>query len=183
MKKLAVTALLGLLGTLLVGLAPAAQAYPEVQFSASVNKQVVYGLASVTGTAVANVHCDWQIEWNGSTASAIGVKKFTTAFKAPDVKKVTVIPMRFTCAYDANETVTGTRSAVNASWTRTINVTVLPRATNAVATTGGGTDMPNTGGPSLLFLVGGLALLLAGVAAVAIARRRNEGFDLDPSRA
>ena len=53
--SLGVAAVLGLLA--IIGLAPAAQAYPEVVIDLSVNRTVLYGGQTFTATATSNVDC------------------------------------------------------------------------------------------------------------------------------
>jgi LPXTG-motif cell wall-anchored protein len=47
----------------------------------------------------------------------------------------------------------------------------------------GGSDLPNTGGPNLIVLLGGLVLLVTGATAVTFARRRAEEAEIQASRA
>ncbi len=185
MKKFAsvlVVALLALLATL--SLAPAASAYPDVAIDLSVNRQTVYGGEQFTSTASSDVDCTWTVEWNGDTRTSGATTQFQTTFTAPDVTKVTEIPLHGTCAYDAPSAArTNARAlAGSSSWSRTIVITVLP-AGNAVAApgdagVGAGGDLPNTGGPNFWFLAAGIALLLTGAGAVTVARRRAENGDI-----
>jgi LPXTG-motif cell wall-anchored protein len=55
-------------------------------------------------------------------------------------------------------------------------ITVLPRG-SAVSPPENSGDLPNTGGPKFIVLLGGVALLLAGAGAVVVARRRAENAD------
>jgi LPXTG-motif cell wall-anchored protein len=157
-----------------------AQAYPEVQISLTVNRHVLYGGQTFTATADANVTCAWDLEWNGDARDANRAPNatFNTTYTAPDVTKITKIPLHGTCGYDAAETPSA-RSA--ATWQRTIVITVLPPSTAVSPPIGG--DLPNTGGPNVLFLLGGLGLLVSGATAVIIARRRAEEAELQASGA
>jgi LPXTG-motif cell wall-anchored protein len=178
-----------------VGLAPAAQAYPDVTFHAAVSDQRVFSGQSFTATSSANVECAWTHEWNGTSHRGVG-QAFTSRFTAPDVQKRTVIPLHFSCTYVAAAGA-GTVAASSATWTRTLDVTVLPaRSREAVAapvtTTGrtsnaaglpanlDGSDLPDTGGPNVAFLVAGLVLLLSGAVAVRVARGRLDGDSEKP---
>ena len=164
----------------ILGAQSPAQAYPEISIGISVDRDTLYGGQDFTATATANVTCAWAVEWNGSTRKADEAPKasFQTTFTAPKVKKVTKIPLHGTCVYDSGENPTARTAA---AWNRTIVITVLPRS-NAVAGPVS-SDLPNTGGPNLIFLVGGLGLLLAGATAVTIARRRAEEAEIQAYRA
>ncbi|MGO4257176.1 LPXTG cell wall anchor domain-containing protein [Marmoricola sp. RAF53] len=178
MKKFAsafAVALLALLAT--VGLAPSASAYPDVTIDLSVNRQTLYGGEQFTATATSDVACTWNLEWNGVTRGSAATTLFRTTFTAPDVTRVTKIPLHGTCSYAAPTARANARAAAaGATWSRTIVITVLPPA-SAVATPGGA-DLPNTGGPSFWFLAAGVALLITGAGAVVVARRRAENGEL-----
>ena len=180
MKKLtslgvvALTALLAVLAVL--GFQPSAQAYPDVQINLTVNRQVLYGGETFTATASSqNATCSWTLEWHGDVRKKADTYKFVTTYTAPEVTKTTKIPLHGTCAYTA-PTARGT-----ATWERTIMITVLPPS--SAVSPPGSSDLPNTGGPNLLFLAGGLALLLAGATAVTVARRRAEEAEIRASQA
>ena len=164
-----------------VGSQSPAQAYPEISIGLSVNRDVLYGGQDFTATAQANVICSWDLEWNGVVRNADEAPNvdFVTTYTAPDVTKVTKIPLHGTCLYDASETPTAAR--VETAWRRTIVITVLPRHSAVAGPVG--SDLPNTGGPSKLFLAGGLVLLLSGAIAVTVARRRAEEAEIQASRA
>lgn len=170
----------------IVGSFSPAQAYPEVKIELKVNKTVLFEGQQFTATATGNVTCSWALTWNGvhRNADRIPNKPFNTTYTAPPVSKVTKIPLKGTCSYDADETpATPTfRQAVHpTSATRTIMITVLPRG--AAATPPGGSDLPNTGGPDWRVLAGGLVLLLSGIGAVTIARRRAEEAEVQATQA
>lgn len=165
-------ATLGLLA--LVGLAPAAQAYPDVNFNLTVNRQVIYGGETFTATATSNVTCDWTLVWNGQDSDTTRTHTsslFVTTYTADEVSKVTKIPLQGTCEYTVPtaRTAAHARSTARATWHKTIMITVLPRGSALPPTTGG--TLPNTGGPSLWLLVAGLGLTGIGVTAVARSRR------------
>ncbi|MCW2858068.1 MAG: hypothetical protein JWR52_3683 [Marmoricola sp.] len=159
-----------------IGFAPSAQAYPEVLINLSVNKQVLYSGQTFTATATANVVCDWTLEWNGDSRNRTGHNDFVTTYTAPDVTKVTPIPLHGTCGYtlpDGATPVTGrvaAGAAPHVTWRRTIIVTVLPSATVSPPTQGG---LPNTGGPDLWILLGGLGLVAGGSLVIARSKRRD----------
>jgi LPXTG-motif cell wall-anchored protein len=174
---LALAALIAVLAML--GLSGPAQAYPEVSIDLTVNRQVLYGGEDFTATASSqNTVCAWTLEWDGIVRAGTSTTDhpFKTTYTADEVTKVTKIPLNGTCSY------TGTTARGASTWHRTIMITVLPRS-SAVSPPGGGSDLPNTGGPNLLFLAGGLALLLSGAVAVTVARRRAEEAETQASRA
>lgn len=159
-----------------------AQAYPDVRIDLSVNRSVLYGGEKFTATASSDgTTCAWTLTWNGVVregGSSTG-NSFRTTYQAPQVKHVTKIPLHGTCTYDAR---TAPAARGTATWERTIMITVLPPST-AVSPPVGGSDLPNTGGPNLLFLLGGVGLLVAGATAVTMARRRAEEADIQASGA
>ena len=191
MKKYAVSCVVALLALLAaIGFATPASAYPDVTIDLTAKPQVLYGGQTFRATGSANVDCDWTLEWNGETrtGSSTSGSPFSTVYTAPDVTKVTKIPLHGTCAYlDPTTRSSAQRSAARAAatpatWTRTIIITVLPRG-QAAPPTDNGTDLPNTGGPNIAFLLGGLGLLLLGATAVTVARRRAEDIDIATGQA
>lgn len=183
MKKFFVScgvALVALLAT--IGIAPAAHAYPDVTIDLSVNRQVLYGGENFIATGTSNVSCAWNLEWNGAVHTGSGSfgSPYSTTYTAPAVTQITKIPLHGTCTYTSPTSGRAARAAVaGTQWTRTIIITVLPPA-SAVSppTQNGGGDLPNTGGPNILFLLGGLVLLATGATAVTVARRRADDVDI-----
>jgi LPXTG-motif cell wall-anchored protein len=171
----AVVALLAILG-----MQSPAQAYPEISIGITVDRDVLYGGQEFTATAKGNVSCGWEVEWNGTLQKADKAPnvEFKSTFTAPSVTKVTKIPLHGTCVYDAGQTPSARQAA---TWQRTIVITVRPRSTAVAGPIG--SDLPNTGGPNLVFLLGGLGLLLAGATAVTVARRRAEEAEIQAYRA
>lgn len=169
--SLVVAALVGLLT--IIGLAPAAQAYPEVIIDLTAQPTVLYGGETFTATATANVVCDWTLEWNGDSRTKNASNDFTTVYTAPAVTKITKIPLHGTCVYELPEGATPVTGRAAAgpltTWKRTIMITVLPRGS---AVTPPGEDLPNTGGPDLWILLAGLGLVGAGTAVTLRSRRR-----------
>lgn len=157
-----------------------AQAYPDVSIDLKVNRSTLYGGQKFTATASSmGTTCNWTVEWDNRVrlGTSSDNTRFRTTFTAPGVSKVTKIPLHGTCVYSTS----GTRGAV--TWARTIMITVLPsRAAVSPPTSGGSSDLPNTGGPNMLFLVGGLVLLASGATAVTVARRRAEEAEIQASR-
>jgi LPXTG-motif cell wall-anchored protein len=169
--SLGVAALLGLLA--IIGLAPAAQAYPEVVIDLTAQPTVLYGGETFTATATANVTCDWTLEWNGDSRDKAASNDFTTVYTAPAVTEITKIPLHGTCVYELPDGATPVTGRAVAgplvTWKRTIMITVLPRG-SAVSPPGGG--LPNTGGPDLWILLVGLGLVGAGTVVMLRARRK-----------
>lgn len=182
MKKLAVLCAIAM-STLLVtlGFAPSAHAaYPEFQMTVDVQPRVVVGGNDIESTSSANADCRWTHKFNGKKKKGNGTD-FSATFRTPVVDEVTIMPVVFTCSFEAS-TVTEAK-AERETATRTINVKVLPQGEGAIAPDNAGGDLPNTGGPNVIFLILGLLLLLAGVAAVRFARGRDEDAGTDPSLA
>jgi len=187
MKKLptfGVVALAALVAVMaMLGFSTPAQAYPELRIELNASPQVLYGGQHFTAIADSNVTCAWTLEWNGVVRhgrSATG-SNYTTTYTAPQVKRITKIPLHGTCIYDSTAKPTSRTTGAPATWSRTIMITVLPRST--AVSPPGGSDLPNTGGPNLLFLLGGLALLVSGATAVSVARRRAEEAEFQASGA
>ena len=168
----------------ILGFSAPAQAYPDVQIDLSASPTTLYGGQTFTATASSEgTTCNWTLDWHNTVrlGSSFSKNPFTTTFTAPDVSKVTKIPLNGTCVYSAPSA----RGA--ATWHQSIMITVLPRNVAVSAPGGpggaGGSDLPNTGGPNMLFLAGGLVLLLSGATAVTVARRRAEEAEVQAFRA
>jgi LPXTG-motif cell wall-anchored protein len=175
MRKFAIAALAVSAAWLTVlGLSSSAQAYPDVQINLTVNKPVVYSGDTFTATAAANVQCDWSVSESDSVQPGSGTTMVAT-YVAPKVDKITKIPLTGVCSY--SDPSAAVRSSAAATYQRTTTVTVLPRAAATTPATNGA-NLPKTGGPSPVFLAGGLGLLLIGGLAVFFARRRAEEAEL-----
>src|SRR3954454_5452815 len=126
MKKLsalglvAIAALVAVLA--MMGLSTPAQAYPELQIGVTASSTVLYGGQKFTATAKSNVDCSWNLEWNGVEREGVSSSgsDFQTRYTAPQVNRITKIPLHATCAYDASAT-SSARAAATAS--RTIMIT------------------------------------------------------------
>lgn len=173
MKKLGTTILVALLAVLAtVGLAPAAQAYPDAQQNLTVDRQSLYGGESFTAFATSNVNCDWTLEWNGESRTQSS-EDFTTSFEAPIVTEPTDIALNGTCIYDSlEEPRVAAKAAAESTFEKTIVITVLPQS-NAVSPPGDDDDLPNTGGPNLWILIAGLLSLVAGAVVIRSAKSRR----------
>lgn len=172
MKKFAATlaaALMVLLG--LAALAPSAQAYPTPILTLKLSVQRVVSGHTFNAVATASVTCDTlTVSWDGQSATAPGSRVKHT-FRAPIVTVPTVITAVAVCHYSST---TGTGGAAISVTEQTLtaraNVTVLPLSNSA-----GNGHLPNTGGPSIGWLIAGIAALLAGAGAMLAGRRRSAG--------
>jgi hypothetical protein len=183
-------------GLAVLGFSVPAQAYPDAQIDLTVNRDTVYSGQKFEAKASSDTTCDWRLEWNGTvrTGQSSAHHDFKATFTAPHVRRETKIPLDGTCRYSA-QNARGT-----ATWHRSVTITVLPPRSEVsppksgagagpkAAVAGpksavGGSDLPGTGGPNALFLVGGLVLLLSGATAVTVARRRAEEAEIRSSRA
>lgn len=171
MKKYAATlaaALIALLG--LTVLAPSAQAYPTPVLTLHLSLNRVLGGHTFVADAKASITCDTlSISWAGQNAVAPGSEVKHT-FVAPKVKKATVITAVAVCNYTSTTGTAGNAiSPSSQTLTAKANVTVLPA-------NGGSGVLPNTGGPSVGWLIAGIAALLAGALAMIAGRRRDGGI-------
>lgn len=172
MKKYAATlaaALMVLLG--LTALAPSAQAYPTPVLTLKLSLHDVVSGKTFTAVAKATVTCDTlTLNWAGQSATSPG-STLSHAFKAPVVTVPTVVTAVAVCHYTSTTGASGTAiAAAPQTLTAKANVTVLP-----LSSAGNG-RLPNTGGPSVGWLIAGIAALLAGAAAMFAGRRRDAGM-------
>lgn len=175
MTSLGVAAFAAVVAVLaILGAQSPAQAYPDVQIELTVDRMVLYGGQDFTATGTSNVDCSWNLEWAGQVRQGSGTT-YKATYTAQKVSETTKIPLHGTCVY------TSPTTKATATWERTIVITVLPQSSAVAAPVG--SDLPNSGGPSLLFLFGGMALLLSGATAVTVARRRAEEAEIQASRA
>lgn len=171
MKKFAAmlaAALVALLGV--TALAPSAQAYPGISLTLHLNLNTVVSGKSFVAVAQADTTCTkLTVVFNGQTASQPG-SKVTHTFNAPTVKKATKMPVNAACTYTSVSGSSGHAVAVQSQVARaTAYITILPTGGN----NNGG--LPNTGGPSVGWLIAGIAALLAGAGAMFFGRRRSTG--------
>lgn len=151
-----------------LALSSSAQAYPDARIDLTVDHQVVYAGDSFTATGTTTVACAMDLEWNDVVRNGGAVKRFAATYVAPEVTRVTQIPVHAVC-----------RPAATGALRNKVTVTVLPRGNGAGATPADtSADLPGTGGPDLVWLLGGVVLLLAGATAVTVARRRAEEIEL-----
>ncbi|GAC1382979.1 MAG: hypothetical protein NVSMB48_15020 [Marmoricola sp.] len=171
MKKYAATlaaALMVLLG--LTALAPSAEAYPTPVLTLKLSVQSVISGHTFNAVAKASVNCDTlTVSWSGQSATAPG-STLTHTFRAPIVTVPTVITAVAVCRYSSTTGTAGAAiAATEQSLTAKANITVLP------LTSAGSGHLPNTGGPSIGWLIAGIAALLAGAVAMFAGRRRSAG--------
>lgn len=190
-------------GLAILGFTAPAQAYPDAQINLTVNRDTLYSGQKFEATASSDsTTCDWTLEWNGTVQQGQSSPHhdFKTSFTAPQVSQDTTIPLRGTCRYQAANG-RGTATAE-----RTVMITVRPARSevsppNSASANGpkssvagpsssvagpkssaSGSDLPNTGGPNMVFLLGGLVLLLAGATAVTVSRRKAEEAESQVAR-
>jgi hypothetical protein len=166
-KKSRMAVLIALLVGLVGFTVAPATAYPDYRMNLTVNRTVLYGGQTFTGTATSNVPCDWTLAWNGVVRTH-HANDFVSTFTAPNVTRITKIPLHGTCVYVLARAFTGrvlARAATTATWQRTIVITVLPRGTVSPP------HLPPTGGPGLPILILGLVLAIAGAALMLAAKR------------
>lgn len=150
----------------LVAVAPAASAYDSPLFSISIDNQTVVSGGKFTVTTKADVTCSWTQSFLDQSASGSGTS-FAHTFIAPTVTQTTKYPVNASCGYSSVAGAAGhSLKIVDQVWTGQTFVTVTPAGT--LANTGG---LPNTGGPSIWWLVAGLMALLAGAGLLANSRR------------
>jgi hypothetical protein len=158
-------------GLAILGFSSPAQAYPEVQIYLEVDRQQLYGGQKFTATATSeDATCTWTLEWNGDVRESDDTLEYVTTYTAPDVTRITEIPLNGTCVYTAPSA----RAA--STWQRTIMIRVLPPS--AAVAPPVASNLPGTGGPERIILAGGAVLLLAGASAVFVARRRAEEAEM-----
>lgn len=180
MKKLASYGTVLLLALAPLGLAlPASATGPDV--SVTVDRAVVRPGQTFTVTASAGVRCQWLVTWNGERQVRSGMR-FRGSFAAPAADVRRRLPVRATCYYTPADIrppnaapPTGTAERVTVYVPERVSggavVTVVPSmATPQPPTVDPG--LPNTGGPSWLLLLAGLASLAGGVVIVRRTTRR-----------
>lgn len=159
-----------------VGLAPAAQAYPETSCNVSVDSQVVRSGGTFTATGESQQFTtprlssnqrtsavepvSWTMTFNGEVRKGKAVT-FVQKFKAPVVKKKTTLPL----------TASAIMADAKTTCTKTVDITILPGGTTVSPP---GENLPNTGGPQLYLLIAGLVLVVAGGLAIRSSRKSHE---------
>lgn len=175
MKKLIVIGVTTLAALFVaLGFAPSANAYPQSSCKVTINAQKVFEgtKLEVTGEAQEFITDDglgrasattttWTAEFNGVTKTSES-DTLNVTFDVPEVEAKTVLTLNVQ-AIMPNDRATCEQS---------LNITVLPGGTE-VNPPGG---LPNTGGPRLSLLFGGLGLV--GVGALAIRQSRRRGVHL-----
>jgi hypothetical protein len=175
MKKYAAMLAAGLIAVLgLTALAPSAEAYPTVDMTLSLNlNRVVSGHTFVATTSTDTACTTLALTFNGQTVTEPG-SKFVHTFTAPIVTVVTPKIVTAVCTYTAVTGTSGTAISVTSQqMSRSATITIVPVSTGAGNSSGSG--LPNTGGPSIGWLIAGIAALLAGAVAMVEGRRRSAG--------
>lgn len=157
---------------------------------------VVLGGTDVAGTVTSTVPCDWRATFNGNARNGNGLS-FSFSFDTPKVTKKTTFPLTVSCTYDDGNTgpasaaisdpsavtnalyVPGTAAVVPAALqtvTRTVDVVVVATLDGADSSDNASDSgaLPNTGGPNVLLIGAGAALLVVGAGAVFVARRKSD---------
>ncbi|HWU32980.1 MAG TPA: LPXTG cell wall anchor domain-containing protein, partial [Marmoricola sp.] len=146
-----------------------AQAYPTPVLTLNLNLQTVVSNHQFKAVASADIKCDTlTVTFLNQTATSPG-STVTKVFTAPTVTKTTTLPVHGTCTFTSTTGTSGHALAVKSQTLRaTAYITITP--------VGGGTGLPNTGGPSVGWLVAGVAALIAGAGAMFFGRRRSSGI-------
>lgn len=178
MKKYAAMLAAGLIAMLgLTALAPSAQAsstYPPSTIptiTLHLNLKKVPSHGTFTAVAQVNQNCaKLVLFFNGSKAKTGAGSSLTAVITAPSVTQTTNYPVQAACTIPGNSGKAGHAIAPSAQvyYSNTQYVTVVP-------SNGTGSGLPDTGGPSLGWLIGGIAALLAGGLAMFMGRRRSAG--------
>ncbi len=174
MKKLIVIGLTALATCFVaIGVAPSANAYPEVSCNVEVDAQVVDTGATFTATATSQQTTtddglgrsgadapNWTMTFNGDVRAG-QTEPFSQEFEAPEVTTTTKFSLVAKAVLADGET----------TCSKTVDITVVPAGTTVAPP---GDNLPNTGGPRLALLLAGLGLVLAGGAAI---RQSRKGHD------
>lgn len=172
MKKLIVIGVTTLAALFVaVGFAPSANAYPQTSCKVTISAQKVFEGTKLDVSAQAQkvvtddglgraaaTTTSWTAEFNGVTKK-VTADTLDVTFNVPEVEAKTVLTLH----------VQALMPDVTEACDQSLNITVLP----------GGTDvsppgtLPNTGGPRLSLLFGGLGLVAAGALAIRQSRRRG----------
>ena len=176
MKKLIAIGATGLIAlVMLVGLAPAASAYPETTCNTTVDAQTVVseGKVHVHGTVDVVVTDDglgrkaagdtvhWIATFNGETHTA-DENVFDTTFDVPAVTKTTTFVLHVEAIMPDEKT----------TCQRSLNITVKPSGT--VSPPDNHPHLPDTGGPRALLLIAGLGLVVVGAVSIRMSRREQQ---------
>jgi hypothetical protein len=149
-----------------------ASAYPDIQINMRSDHEVVRSGDTFTVTAASNVGCNWELTWNNDERAG-SAAQFEATFTAPDVTKISKLPLQGVCTYaDPSKTA---RAA--ASSPHELTITVLPVA-NGTAAHSNAASLAGTGGPDQMVLLSGVVLLFAGATVAMVARRRAEAAEL-----
>jgi len=173
MKKLIVIGVTTLAALFVAfGFAPSANAYPQTSCKVSINAQKVLGGSKleVRGEAEKVVTDDglgragattnsWRAEFDGDVKT-VDADVLDVTFDVPEVDETTVLTLN----------VRAVMPGVSEACDQSLNITVQPGDT-VIEPPG---NLPNTGGPRLSLLIGGLGLVAAGGVAIRQSRRHHE---------
>lgn len=143
---------------------------PELQIDLSVASSAVESGGTLAVTATSNVPCAWTLTWRGRTRRrSTGPAPFRATYKAPDVDRITKIPLHAACSHRADP-IPGNPHAQH-PWrtTRTILITTVPP--QAPSRAGGQADSQD--GLSAWLIAIGLGLCVLG--RLIISRATNPG--------
>jgi len=152
-----------------------AQAYPDPTITIHLPDDEIYGGDTFSFSVTSgSTECDWVVDYEGKQKTGSGTS-ISGSFGTVKVSKRTPTPLSAVCTYVTTASGNGAatadvQSAATASATATVYL--LPRGGNG----NGGSDssgLPGTGGYSLWYVVGGIALVIAGGGALALSRRRS----------
>lgn len=157
---------------LALSVVPSAQAYPEQSCNVTVDTQKANAGATlrVTGTTQEFTTDDgsgrasaagtkWRAKFNGVVKTGTA-DVFKTSFKFPSVTTETTFLLKVKAVLSDDTTCE-----------KTLEITAMPSGT-VVSPPGDG--LPNTGGPRLILLLAGLALVVAGGMAIRQSRKSDE---------
>lgn len=169
MKKYALMLAAGLLAMLgLTALAPSAQAYPTPVLTLKLNVNKVVSGHQFTAVAKADIKCSkLKVNFQGQNAAQPG-DTVSHTFTAPTVTNAITLPVHAACTYTSTTGAAGHALRVKAN-------TIHATAYITIEPVGGGSGLPNTGGPSVGWLIAGIAALVAGAGAMIYGRRRSAG--------
>jgi|GEM_PF-2822793 len=150
-----------------------AQAYPDPTITIQLPDDEIYGGDTFSfSVSSGSTDCDWVVDYEGKQKTGSGTS-ISGSFGTVKVSKRTPTPLSAVCTYDdtigmGSGSTADVQSAATASATATVYL--LPRGGNGGSDSSG---LPGTGGYSLWYIVGGVALVVAGGGALALSRRRS----------
>jgi hypothetical protein len=177
--------------------------YIDAQIEVHVNPTTLIGGNSFDGYATANVDCNWTVTFRGESQTDFG-DRIDFTFDTPVVDEEIERDLDVTCIYNDEQLLGSAMepdAVTNASYVidaapatlhaadrelgRTVVITILPLGSDddddddddsdsSSSSASSNSDLPNAGGVDAGWVYGGVALVLAGSAAIFLVRRRNE---------